>query len=299
MLFLGLSSSTASIKLAMVSPVLQFHIMMLSLTATCGLLLLFHVIAVHGALIAGLIMTLRQFVSVLCNAVWFGSHMNISPLGWAAIGLVAAGVWIKMDRRYDDLGITGVSPPRYSGLPSRKSPFWIRQYLIPLLVCPLTFVFLTPAMTFTALGHPSTEVIMSGGSITIEIPSTEVMMRGESTTVQTPSTEATMSGESIATEKPSTEVMGGGSLTIQTSSNNPPLPIKGGNLLSSHVTEAQPTPAPEANTHPSEAGHIWDDMLVKAVNSECPRGPLNSVKNNNTIRTALATYPRSGSSYTR
>jgi hypothetical protein len=268
MLFLSLSSSTASsIKLAMVSPVLQFHIMMLSLTATCGLLLLFHVIAVHGALIAGLIMTLRQFVSVLCNAVWFGSHMNISPLGWAAIGLVAAGVWIKMDRQYDDLGITGVSPPRYSDLPSRKSPFWIRQYLIPLLLCPLTFVFLTSAMTFTALGHPSTEVIMSGGSITIEIPSTEVM--------------------------------GGGSLTIQTSSNNSPLPLEGENLSSSHVTEAQPTPAPGANTHPSEAGHIWDDMLVKAVNSECPRGPLNSVKNNNTIRTALATYPRSGSSYTR
>lgn len=241
------------------SPVLQFHIMMLSLTATCGLLLLFHVIAVHGALIAGLIMTLRQFVSVVCNAVWFGNNMNNSPLGWASIGVVAAGVWIKMDRRYDgydSLWITGASPPKLPGPPSRKSPFWIRQYMIPLLVCPLTFVFLTSAMTFTTLGHPSTEVMMSGGSITIQI-----------------------------------------------ASNNLPLPNEGENLLplpSSHVTNPQPTPAPEANdTPPSESGHIWDDMLLKAVNPVCPPGPLNSVKNNNTVRTALATYPRSGSSYTR
>jgi hypothetical protein len=285
MLFLSLSSSTvSSIKLAMVSPVLQFHIMLLSLTATCGLLLLFHVIAVHGALIAGLIMTLRQFVSVLCNAVWFGSHTNISPLGWAAIGLVAAGVCIKMDRRYDDLGTTGVSPQKDSYRPSRKSPFRIRQYLIPLLVCPLTFVFLTSAMIFTATSYPSTEFIISGGSIAVKIPSTEVMMMGDSTAIQTPSTEATMSG---------------GSLTGQTSSNDPPLLIEGENLSSIHVTEARPTPAPKANTHPSEAGHVWDDMLVKALNSECPRGPLDSVKNNNTMRTALATYPRSGSSYTR
>lgn len=231
--------------------------MMLSLTATCGLLLLFHVIAVHGALIAGLIMTLRQFVSVVCNAVWFGSNMNNSPLGWATIGVVAAGVWIKMDRRYDEydsLGITGASPPKLHGLPSRKSPF--RQYMIPLLVCPFTFVFLTSAMTFTTLGHPSTEVIMGGGLITIQIPS-----------------------------------------------NNLPLPIERENqlaLLSTYVTNPQPTRAPEVtNTHLSEAGHIWDDMLVKAVNPVCPPGPLNSVRNNNTIRTALATYPRSGSSYTR
>jgi hypothetical protein len=233
--------------------------MMLSLTATCGLLLLFHVIAVHGALMAGLIMTFRQFVSVVCNAVWFGSNMSTSPLGWTTIGVVAAGVWIKMDRRYDEydsLGITGASPPKLPDLPSRKSPFWIRQYMIPLLVCPFTFVFLTSAMTFTTLVHPSTEVMMSGGSI-----------------------------------------------TIQTSSNNLPPLIEGENLLalpSSHVTNPQPTPAPEAtDTHLSETGHIWDDMLVKAVNPVCPPGPLNSIKNNNTIRTALATYPRSGSSYTR
>lgn len=259
----------------MFSPVLQFHIMMLSLTATCGLLLLFHVIAVHGALIAGLIMTLRQFVSVVCNAVWFGSNMNTSPLGWATIGVVAAGVWIKMDRRYDEydsLGITGASPPKLPGLPSRKSHFWIRQYMMPLLVCPFTFVYLTSAMTFTTLGNPSTEVIRSGGFTTIEIPSTEVMMNSESITIQRPS-------------------------------NNLPLPTEGENLLalpSSYVTNPQPTPAPEAtDAHLSEAGHIWDDMLVKAVNPVCPPGPLNSVKNNNTIRTALATYPRSGSSYTR
>jgi hypothetical protein len=54
MLFLSPSATTLrSIKLALSSPTLQLHILMLSATATAGLLVLFHVIATYGALMAG------------------------------------------------------------------------------------------------------------------------------------------------------------------------------------------------------------------------------------------------------
>jgi hypothetical protein len=54
---------------------------MLSATATVRLLVLFHVIATYRALMAGLIMTIRQFVSVVCNAAWFGNMASIPLLG--------------------------------------------------------------------------------------------------------------------------------------------------------------------------------------------------------------------------
>jgi hypothetical protein len=82
MLLLSPSATTLpSIKLALSSPTLQLHIWMLSATATVRLLVLFHVIATYRALIAGLIMTIRQFVSVVCNAAWFGNMASIPLLG--------------------------------------------------------------------------------------------------------------------------------------------------------------------------------------------------------------------------
>jgi adenosine 3'-phospho 5'-phosphosulfate transporter B2 len=47
-------------------------------------------------------MTVRQFVSILCNAAWFDNMTSIPLLGWAGIGFVAVGIWIKMDRRFDE-----------------------------------------------------------------------------------------------------------------------------------------------------------------------------------------------------
>jgi hypothetical protein len=66
--------------------------MMLSATATFRLLVLFHVIATYGALMAGLIMTIRQFVSVVCNAAWFGNITSRQALGLRP--LVYGSRWI-------------------------------------------------------------------------------------------------------------------------------------------------------------------------------------------------------------
>ena len=137
---IGDPSALESIKIAMYCPSLQLHMFLLSATATSGLLVLLNLIAKHGALLAGLVMTLRQFVSIICNAVWFGQNGSVSTLGWAAIGVVAAGVWIKMSRQYDSvddengLFLATNSPPR-------STRTWIRQYALPLLMCPSAFVF--------------------------------------------------------------------------------------------------------------------------------------------------------------
>ncbi|TAQ89113.1 hypothetical protein B7494_g2579 [Chlorociboria aeruginascens] len=149
MLFLSPSSTTIpSIQLALTSPTLQLHILVLSLTATTGLLVLFHVIAAYGALVAGLIMTIRQFVSIVCNAAWFGNLTSIPQIGWAGIGFMAAGIWIKMDRRYD--GKTDKNNM------SRLITL-ISQYLGPSVACPVTFVVLITMIEFTK--PPETENI--------------------------------------------------------------------------------------------------------------------------------------------
>ena len=127
---------------------------MLSATATAGLLVLFHVIATYGALIAGLIMTIRQFVSVFCNAVSFGNMTNISLLGWAGVGLMAAGIWIKMDYRYDKTADEKAASELL--LSSRRAHFWISQYLLPLVACPSTFVLLIATLEFVSgVGQPA------------------------------------------------------------------------------------------------------------------------------------------------
>ena len=125
---------------------------MLSATATAGLLLLFHVIATYGALVASLIMTVRQFVSIVCNAAWFGNMTAIPLLGWAGIGFMAAGIWIKMDPRYDETARTTdeKSPSKAWLSPKRmkraQSLTW--QYGVPLVVCPVTFVLLIATIEF-------------------------------------------------------------------------------------------------------------------------------------------------------
>ena len=142
----------SSLKLTLTSPTLQLHIFMLSATATAGLLVLFHVIATYGALIASLIMTVRQFVSIVCNAAWFGNMTAVPLLGWAGIGFMAAGIWIKMDRRYDDAVQTkGEKTASDSWLSSKRmsrahSLAW--QYGFPLVVCPVIFVLLIATIEF-------------------------------------------------------------------------------------------------------------------------------------------------------
>lgn len=85
------------------------------------------VAALQGALTSSLIMTIRQFLSILINAGIFGNFASVSMLGWTGVfwyalartwGVhawtpphdeatdshfcrVASGIWIKINRTYD------------------------------------------------------------------------------------------------------------------------------------------------------------------------------------------------------
>ena len=156
-----LDQTVSSIKLVLSSSTLQLHIFMLSVTATAGLLILFHVIATYGALIASLIMTVRQFVSIVCNAAWFGNMAAIPLFGWAGIGVMAAGIWIKMDRRYDEV----VQKPEeknaegtwFSPKTTKAAYSLVWQYGFPLVICPTTFVLLIVAIEF--FGQPTPAIV--------------------------------------------------------------------------------------------------------------------------------------------
>jgi hypothetical protein len=159
--FAPLDQTVSSIKLVLSSPTLQLHIFMLSATATAGLLVLFHVIATYGALIASLIMTVRQFVSIVCNAAWFGNMTAIPLLGWAGIGFMAAGIWIKMDRRYDEVvqkPEENVAKAAWLSPKTTKTAHSLAwQYGFPLVICPTTFVLLIMAIEF--FGQPTPAIV--------------------------------------------------------------------------------------------------------------------------------------------
>jgi hypothetical protein len=161
--FSPVDQTISSLKLVLVSPTLQLHIIILSLTATVGLLVLFNVISVHGALIASLIMTVRQFVSIVCNAAWFGNIAAIPLSGWAGIGFMAAGIWIKMDRQYDERDGRDLAVPEIkigesvllNARATKRAHSLAWQYGLPLVVCPLTFVVLIASIEFLSQPTPA------------------------------------------------------------------------------------------------------------------------------------------------
>ncbi|KAH8918771.1 UAA-domain-containing protein [Atractiella rhizophila] len=77
-------------------------IILLSLTSCLGLVVLLSTISNFGALMSSTIMTVRQFLGILINAGIFGNLGKIGGAGWLGVGWVGSGVWIKMDKRFDD-----------------------------------------------------------------------------------------------------------------------------------------------------------------------------------------------------
>ncbi|GAA94321.1 uncharacterized protein L969DRAFT_25894 [Mixia osmundae IAM 14324] len=162
---LGALSTTVghSIWLMMRTPALMIDIALLSATATTGLLVLFNTIAVYGALTSAMLMTCRQFFSILLNAFLFSTFTQVGLLGWAGVGLVASGVWIKLDKRFDD---DGSVPPEFGTMRARRSkPSLLKQYAAPLCV-PLLFGFIASISTsHISAGRLGTQdVSLSGGA---------------------------------------------------------------------------------------------------------------------------------------
>lgn len=63
---------------------------------------------------------LRQFFSILLNAGVFGNFSAIGFSGWVGIGFVASGIFIKMDRRFDEVQPRSRSDSQAPLLPTLK-----------------------------------------------------------------------------------------------------------------------------------------------------------------------------------
>ncbi|SGY84734.1 BQ5605_C009g05717 [Microbotryum silenes-dioicae] len=100
-----LSSTTGSLLpnlvLLMTSPALVRDILTFSAASAFGLIILLNTIASFGALTSSLIMTIRQFLSILINAGLFGNFGAVSIEGWCGVGWVASGIWIKINKSFD------------------------------------------------------------------------------------------------------------------------------------------------------------------------------------------------------
>ncbi|KAK4046517.1 hypothetical protein OIO90_006546 [Microbotryomycetes sp. JL221] len=154
-----------NIHLLLTSPSLVWDVMVFSAASAVGLIVLLNTIASFGALTSSVIMTIRQFLSILINAGAFGNFAAVSVQGWLGVGWVASGLWIKTNRKYDDpkasatsheLEVlvnqdTAASPSAAHVRSSTKT--YVRQYLMPLLL-PVALAlaaapFFTPTSTMT------------------------------------------------------------------------------------------------------------------------------------------------------
>ncbi|GAA5884592.1 hypothetical protein JCM3774_004797 [Rhodotorula dairenensis] len=90
-----------NIRLLLTSPALVWDVCVFSAASALGLIVLLNTIASFGALTSSLIMTIRQFLSILINAGIFGNFASVSMLGWTGVFWVASGIWIKINRTYD------------------------------------------------------------------------------------------------------------------------------------------------------------------------------------------------------
>ncbi|KAM0754968.1 UAA-domain-containing protein [Meredithblackwellia eburnea MCA 4105] len=90
-----------SLRLLLTSFALQRDVFLLSATAAGGLIILLNTIASFGALSSALLMTVRQFVSIVLNAGIFRHFLSVGLQGWCGVGWVASGIWIKTNSSND------------------------------------------------------------------------------------------------------------------------------------------------------------------------------------------------------
>ncbi|GEM11000.1 zinc finger, C2H2-type transcription factor [Rhodotorula toruloides] len=173
------STATGSLwpdlELLLTSARLLWDICIFSAASAVGLIILLNTIASFGALTSSLVMTIRQFLSILINAAAFNNFSSVSLVGWIGVLWVASGIWIKVNKRGDgrvdgsaiseDEGadaeelqdmmekeskwpsvssIPGVPPPSHNQVKQI-----VMQYLVPLAIPVLGALLLTPILSFS------------------------------------------------------------------------------------------------------------------------------------------------------
>ncbi|KAM0747236.1 UAA-domain-containing protein [Meredithblackwellia eburnea MCA 4105] len=90
-----------NVQLLLTSPSLLWDVCVFSGASALGLIILLNTIASFGALTCSLVMTTRQFLSILLNAGIFGNFRSVGIEGWTGVGWVASGIFIKMNKKFD------------------------------------------------------------------------------------------------------------------------------------------------------------------------------------------------------
>ncbi|KAK4330598.1 UAA transporter family-domain containing protein [Rhodotorula toruloides] len=164
---------------------LMRDVCLLSAASALGLIILLNTISSFSALTASLIMTIRQFLSILINAAAFGNLARVSQVGWIGVFWVASGIWIKINKRYDSRGNGGAisdgeggdaeemqemleKESRSGSIPSTTDApptshgqvkQIVMQYLVPLAIPVLGALLLVPILSFSS--RPAVTIVGS------------------------------------------------------------------------------------------------------------------------------------------
>ncbi|GAA5902436.1 hypothetical protein JCM6882_002753 [Rhodosporidiobolus microsporus] len=283
-----------NLELLLTSAPLLWDVCVFSAASAVGLIILLNTIASFGALTSSLIMTIRQFLSILINAGLFGNFASVSVVGWTGVFWVASGIWIKINKRYDPPKepkiVFDVSEESQSMLSDKGSPAGtpmlgsdadrpatkaskfqgiFLQYIVPCLVAVVVAILLSPFMG-------SVDGVPSLSSAAVVSPTTPI-------TVAEP-----VAVEGVSLVASTDEDLG--------NTDETEVPTASDRADESLVNNAEADEAAELAV--AIEGGSWDSQFHKAVSPAC-KAELLTVPYETNIRTGFVSYPRSGNSYLR
>ncbi|GAA6039819.1 hypothetical protein JCM8097_004238 [Rhodosporidiobolus ruineniae] len=322
-----------NLELLLTSGPLLWDVCVFSGASAIGLIILLNTIASFGALTSSLIMTIRQFLSILINAYSFGTFSQVSMLGWTGVFWVASGIWIKINKKYDppkqpkvvfdaatseesqsmltEKGSPAATPrlgEEFDEPPSRSSKIKqiTMQYIVPCAIPVVGAILLSPflssAMGSDALALPAPAAPSTSTTFYHAPPDDSAAAAIEPVqlgTVETPSA-------GLAAVVGSTELLDEENDDIDeedapdsASTGNTDLtevPTAADQLDENLINGAEAEEAAALSL--SLEGGSWDEALHKAVSPSC-RSELVTRPYRTSTRTIFASYPRSGNSYLR
>ncbi|GAA5962683.1 hypothetical protein JCM3765_006165 [Sporobolomyces pararoseus] len=278
---------------------LVWDVCVFSAASAGGLIILLNCIASFGALTSSLIMTIRQFLSILINAGIFGNFSSVSSIGWMGVFWVASGIWIKINRKYDQkaqptttifdsndeqqgmLEKDGTASSKDATRESTKLKQYSMQYLVPVLIPVILAIlitpFLDPGFSPSSLSNFGTSSNASVESFTSIPQSVEVESMAVSLSTDVEDNVDELDEEEEEDQEEEEE---------EASSQKE----------EDEVNEAESSEAAALSL--AIEGGRWDAELHSAMGPTC-RTDLATVPYKAKIRTGFVSYPRSGNSYIR
>ncbi|BGP27902.1 hypothetical protein JCM10295v2_006889 [Rhodotorula toruloides] len=310
-----------NLELLLTSARLLWDVCVFSAASAVGLIVLLNTIASFGALTSSLIMTIRQFLSILINAAAFNNFWSVSLVGWTGVFWVASGVWIKINKSYDPLKRpkvlfdVGDETEESRGMLEKNSASStltadshdtetsniidsvVMQYIVPIAIPVFVTILLAPFLSTSgiAVDKPfesasttfSPTWLSSMGSVAAPVAEGEL---GD----DQPLEDGTVGTELEALTSPTNDL-----LEVMDSANTGDPAVT---LSASDKAEEDALNSAEASEAAELAiaveGGSWDSQLHDAMSSAC-KSELVTIPYQTTIRTAFASFPRSGNSYLR